>query len=213
MHTSSIRSAGPPTLPSGAFPIAAGKSSLINAMKKLGGTGGKSEPTVAPVPGTTLGLLRVPGIPLGPKHRTFDTPGVPHSYQLTSRLNLDELAAVLPRRRLKPRTYRIPVGSSILIGGLARVDVISAPSATVYVTFFVSDEIVTHLGKTQGKRFATLLTTQFSCLTTPVGCHLRMQLPYVASSWSRQSYFLMVAHDVAASAITTGARARHIKCC
>eukprot|EP00878_Enallax_costatus_P040541 GHUV01046847.1.p1 GENE.GHUV01046847.1~~GHUV01046847.1.p1 ORF type:complete len:471 (+),score=122.78 GHUV01046847.1:943-2355(+) len=128
----------------------AGKSSLINAMKKLGGTGGKGEPTVAPIPGTTLGLLRVPGIPLGPKHRTFDTPGVHHSYQLTSRLNLDELAAVLPRRRLKPRTYRIPAGSSILIGGLARVDVVSTPSATVYVTLFVSDEIVTHLGKTEG---------------------------------------------------------------
>jgi hypothetical protein len=58
--------------------------------------------------------------------------------------------AVLPRRRLKPRTYRIPAGSSILIGGLARLDVISAPSATLYVTLFVSDEIITHLGKTDG---------------------------------------------------------------
>lgn len=55
--------------------LAAGKSSLISAMKRLGGTGGRGEPTIAPVPGTTLGLLRVPGLPLGPKHRTFDTPG------------------------------------------------------------------------------------------------------------------------------------------
>lgn len=50
--------------------------------------------------------------------RVFDTPGVPHPYQLTSRLNLRELAAVLPRRRLKPRTYCVPVGNSILIGAL-----------------------------------------------------------------------------------------------
>jgi hypothetical protein len=37
-----------------------------------------------------------------------------------------------------------------LIGGLARVDVLSAPSATIYVTIYVSDEIVTHLGKVEG---------------------------------------------------------------
>ena len=37
------------------------------------------------MPGTTLGLINVPGLPLGPKHRAFDTPGVPHDYQLTSR--------------------------------------------------------------------------------------------------------------------------------
>ncbi|KAF6251140.1 hypothetical protein COO60DRAFT_669368 [Scenedesmus sp. NREL 46B-D3] len=41
----------------------AGKSSLINAMKRLAGTGGRGEPTVAPVPGTTLGLLRVRASP------------------------------------------------------------------------------------------------------------------------------------------------------
>jgi hypothetical protein len=87
---------------------------------------------------------------LGPKHRVFDTPGVPHPYQLTSRLNLRELAAVLPRRRLKPRTYCVPVGNSVTMGGFARVDIISGPSANIYVTVFVSDEIVTHMGKTAG---------------------------------------------------------------
>jgi len=127
----------------------AGKSSLIAAMKRVCGTAGKRDPTIAPLPGalagrlaaclrprahlprpsmpatsllfarlrtssharaavlpplalssppplsltsrcrrrfnasrpragTTLGLLRVPGIDLGPKHRVFDTPGVPH---------------------------------------------------------------------------------------------------------------------------------------
>lgn len=143
--------------------VAAGKSSLISAMRRLGGTSSSSstdgssssstaagDPTIAPIPGTTLGLLQVSGVPLGPKHRTFDTPGVPHPYQLTSRLNFQELSAVLPRRRLKPRTYCVPVGNTILIGGLARVDVISGPSANMYVTVFVSDEIVTHMGKTVG---------------------------------------------------------------
>lgn len=149
--------------------LTAGKSSLIAAMRRLGGVTGSSsssgpesagissstssasgDPTIAPIPGTTLGLLQVSGVPLGPKHRVFDTPGVPHPYQLTSRLNLRELAAVLPRRRLKPRTYCIPIGNSILIGGLARIDAVSGPSSNMYVTIFVSDEIVTHMGKTVG---------------------------------------------------------------
>jgi hypothetical protein len=39
----------------------AGKSSLISAMKRVGGTAGQRDPTVAPLPGTTLGLINVPG--------------------------------------------------------------------------------------------------------------------------------------------------------
>lgn len=126
-----------------------GKSSLINAMKRLGGTQRKRAPTVAPVPGTTLGLLRVAGIPLGAKHRVFDTPGVPHTHQLTSSLALDELCSVLPTRRLKARSYRVPPGTSMLLGGLARVDVVTSPGATLYLTAFVSDEVSLHVGKVE----------------------------------------------------------------
>ncbi len=107
-------------------------------MKRLAGTSGKREPTVAPVPGTTLGLLNVPGLPLGPKQRAFDTPGVPHSYQLTTKLNLEEVKAVLPTKQLKARTYRIGAGNTLLIGGLARLDIEYVPSSTIYVTVFVS---------------------------------------------------------------------------
>lgn len=46
------------------------------------------------MPGTTLGLINVPGLPLGPKHRAFDTPGVPHAYQLTSLLSPAEVKQV-----------------------------------------------------------------------------------------------------------------------
>jgi hypothetical protein len=96
------------------------------------------EPTIAPMPGTTLGLLNVPGLPLGPKHRAFDTPGVPHKYQLTSHLTLHEVKAVLPSKQLRGRSFRVAAGSTLLIGGLARLDVISTPSSTIYITVFVS---------------------------------------------------------------------------
>lgn len=39
---------------------------------------------------------------------------------------------------------------TIMIGGLARVDVVSCPGATLYLSVFVSDEIGCHLGKTDG---------------------------------------------------------------
>ena len=137
-----------PLLPLGVS--AAGKSSLISAMKRVGGTGSVAPPTIAPVPGTTLGLLRVPGVPLGPKRRVFDTPGVHHPYQLTSRINLEELGMVLPRKQLKPRTYRLGEGYSIQIGGIGQIDVVKTPAATIYLTLYISDSIVTHMGKTSG---------------------------------------------------------------
>jgi uncharacterized membrane protein YgcG len=119
-------------------------------MKRTAGTSGQGEPTVAPMPGTTLGLLRVPGVPLGPKQRVFDTPGVRHAYQLTTRLPLEEVSMVLPRRRLKPRTWRVGAGFTLLIGGLARVDVVECPGTTLYLTAFVSDDITCHMGRSEG---------------------------------------------------------------
>lgn len=129
----------------------AGKSSLISAMKRLAGTAGKGEPTIAPVPGTTLGLLQVPGMPLGAKHRAFDTPGVPHTHQLTSKLGLEDVKKVLPSKQLRGRTYRLAPGNTLLLGGgLGRLDVLEAPGPTLYLTVFVSHHVNLHLGKTEG---------------------------------------------------------------
>ncbi|KAM0932493.1 putative nitric-oxide synthase (NADPH) [Dioscorea sansibarensis] len=56
----------------------AGKSTLINAMGKCV-EGKVSYLTVAPVPGTTLGIVRVEGV-LGGQAKLFDTPGILHPY-------------------------------------------------------------------------------------------------------------------------------------
>lgn len=125
----------------------AGKSSLINAMRTSAGLL-PSTITAAPLPGTTLGIVDVPG--LVPKGcRMLDTPGVRHEYQLTSLLLPDEVKMVLPRRHLKPRTYRIGSGNTISIGGIARIDVCETPGATVYLTLWASDDISSHMGKTE----------------------------------------------------------------
>ncbi|KAK9149026.1 hypothetical protein Scep_007783 [Stephania cephalantha] len=85
----------------------AGKSTLINAIAKH--TSGKvTQLTEAPVPGTTLGIVRVEGILPG-NAKLFDTPGLLHPHQITTRLTKDEHKLVHISKELKPRTYRIKV--------------------------------------------------------------------------------------------------------
>ena len=55
---------------------------------------------------------------------------------------------LLPKRPLRARTYRLGAGQTIMLGGVGRVDVLSAPAATLYLTVWASDEVVTHFGKT-----------------------------------------------------------------
>ncbi len=45
------------------------------------------------------------------------------------------------------RTYRTSAGHSILVGGLARVDVLDHAGATLYLTVFTSATINLHLGE------------------------------------------------------------------
>lgn len=124
----------------------AGKSSLINALGKVNETR-RPALTEAGVPGTTVGVVPLDGV-LPNKVRLFDTPGLLHPHQATTRLTADELRLVLPRKPLSPRTYRTAVGQSVHVGGLARVDVLAAPGATIYLTVWASADVVTHLGKT-----------------------------------------------------------------
>lgn len=85
----------------------AGKSTLINAIGKC--VGGKvTHLTEAPVPGTTLGIVRVEGVLPG-KAKLFDTPGLLNPHQISSRLNADEQKLVRIEKELKPKTYRIKV--------------------------------------------------------------------------------------------------------
>ena len=85
----------------------AGKSTLINSIGKY--VGGKiTHLTEAPVPGTTLGILRVEGV-LPSQAKLFDTPGLLHPHQVTTRLMREEQKLVYIGKELKPRTYRIKV--------------------------------------------------------------------------------------------------------
>ena len=85
----------------------AGKSTLINSIGKHAG-GKLTHLTEAPVPGTTLGIVRVEGVLTGAA-KLFDTPGLLNPHQITTRLTGEEQKLVHVSKELKPRTYRIKV--------------------------------------------------------------------------------------------------------
>ena len=124
----------------------AGKSSLLNAFRAAVGKDGPAA-TAAPLPGTTLGVIRVRGL-TPPGCRMLDTPGVAHGWLVGAKLPPAAAAALAPRRPLAPRTYRAAAGQSLLVGGAARLDVLSCPGATLYLTAWVAPDVVTHLGRT-----------------------------------------------------------------
>ena len=91
----------------------AGKSTLINAFAKKQGAK-VTKLTEAPIPGTTLGILRIAGV-LPAKTKMFDTPGLLHPYLMSMRLNRDEQKMVEIRKELRPRTYRIKASYLLLL--------------------------------------------------------------------------------------------------
>ncbi|KAK7264109.1 hypothetical protein RJT34_31713 [Clitoria ternatea] len=123
----------------------AGKSTLINSIGKY--VGGKiTHLTEAPVPGTTLGIVRVEGV-LPSQAKLFDTPGLLHPHQITTRLMREEQKLVHISRELKPRTYRVKAGHSIHVAGLMRLDVEETSLDTIYVTVWASPYLPLHMGK------------------------------------------------------------------
>lgn len=123
----------------------AGKSTLINAIGKIAG-GKISHLTEAPVPGTTLGIVRVEGVLPG-QAKLFDTPGLLNPHQITTRLTREEQKLVHVSKELKPRTYRIREGHSIHVGGLMRLDIEECSVDSIYITVWASPYLPLHMGK------------------------------------------------------------------
>lgn len=144
----------------------AGKSTLINAIGKC--VGGKvTHLTEAPVPGTTLGILRVEGV-LPKNAKLFDTPGLLHPHQISTRLTREEQKLVRMCKELKPRTYRIKVGYSVHVGGLMRLDVEELSVDSIYITVWASPLVPLHMGKTDNA--STMLEEHFgNQLQPPIG--------------------------------------------
>jgi ribosome biogenesis GTPase A len=141
-----------------------GKSSFINQLvfqaQQKSRTRKFKQPTatVSPLPGTTLGFLKI-RLPNGVT--LIDTPGIINQAQITTWLTNDELKAVIPTKRVKPVTIRIAEGKCVLLGGLARVEV--SEGRPFLFTFFVSPEVKLH---------PTAIDTAFSFAQKHIGALL-----------------------------------------
>lgn len=125
----------------------AGKSTLINTLAKKEGVK-VTRLTEAAIPGTTLGILRIPGI-LPAKAKMYDTPGLLHPYLMSMRLTREEQKMVEIRKELQPRTYRMKAGQTVHVGGLMRLDLTQSSVDTIYTTVWASPNVSLHMGKTE----------------------------------------------------------------
>lgn len=134
----------------------AGKSTLTNQIlakneeKKMAVKYGKKKPshasahkgavTASPLPGTTLKFIEVD---IGDEQKLYDTPGLLVPGTLTQKLTPAELKMVVPRKQVEPITFRVASGKCVLVGGLARIEVVGDTKPFLF-TFFVSNEIKLH---------------------------------------------------------------------
>ncbi|MFH4973703.1 hypothetical protein AB6A40_000412 [Gnathostoma spinigerum] len=83
-------------------------------------------------------------------HWCYDTPGTVNTDQVLNLFTLDELVNLVPRKMILPRTFIVYPDQSLLIGGVARIDIESTGtvSAAVYLTVFASDRLPVNVLKT-----------------------------------------------------------------
>ncbi|ALC42229.1 CG10914 [Drosophila busckii] len=71
----------------------------------------------------------------------YDTPGVMQPDQLTPLLNTAELLRIQPPRMIKPRALRLAPDMSLLLGGLARVDLLQCNTEWVKLFIFAAEAL------------------------------------------------------------------------
>eukprot|EP01083_Nonionella_stella_P046297 123938_1 len=123
-----------------------GKSTFINQLikRRFIKNQRKHQTTISRFPGTTLGLIDFP-LTIHPRNRLFDTPGMLSNTQLAPHLQFDELKGLAYSNPLKPRTYKVGAGQCIILGGLARVDMLSG--RPFFFTTFCSPKVSVHIGR------------------------------------------------------------------
>ncbi|KAJ2681668.1 nitric oxide associated protein 1, partial [Coemansia sp. RSA 1285] len=125
-----------------------GKSELINALLRISIGGSAHRVLGSHVPGTTMGLAGIPlryfvkalvpaegARPQDRQTNLYDTPGMFSNKSIVAFLNNEELKLAFCSKRIIPLSYILGLGKSVLLGGLARIDLVEGPSR-VFVTIF-----------------------------------------------------------------------------
>lgn len=104
--------------------VSSGKSSLIKALLKNYKNETTRLITTSIYPNTTLKVIE---IPLDENTVIYDTPGLSINNSLLGIAERDVVRDIVPRDEIKPTTFQLRAGQSILIGGVARFDYIKGP--------------------------------------------------------------------------------------
>ncbi len=110
----------------------AGKSTLINKLIKNYSESDR-ELTISPLPTTTLNMI---SIDINDYLTVIDTPGLIDEKSLTNFVSADDLKRLNSKKEIKPRTYQIKKGYSIIIDKFARLDYVDGErnSVTLYIS-------------------------------------------------------------------------------
>lgn len=118
---------------------------------------------------------------LDDKHKLFasskwfyDTPGVVHPDQVLSLLTTEELLATTPKRLIRPQTYYLHKGSTLFVGGLARIDLTDCEHPC-RLTVFCSDHLPLTVVQTEDadEIYKTFLGTEL--FAVPAGGEERLK--------------------------------------
>lgn len=113
----------------------AGKSTLINKLIK-NYSESERELTISPLPSTTLNCIN---ITINDYLTIIDTPGLLDMTSFVNYVDAKELKRITPKKEIKPKTYQLRQGQSLLIGEYVRVDYVGGEKNSF--TVFVSNDI------------------------------------------------------------------------
>ena len=122
-----------------------GKSSLINALLKRNTSITKDVISTSVIPGTTLNKINIPFFEDGKSF--IDTPGLINEHDVLNNLLPTSYKKIIPNKELRPKTYQITKGNSLLIAGLARIDFIECDKLSVIL--YISDDLYIQRSKTE----------------------------------------------------------------
>ncbi len=113
----------------------AGKSSLISRFISDYGDG-DTNLTVSPLPSTTLNKVI---IPISNEITLIDTPGIIDNSNVINFVEKKLYKKLNSKKEIKPRTYQLSKGQSLLLGDLVRLDYIEGDRNSL--TFYIPNEI------------------------------------------------------------------------
>ena len=116
-----------------------GKSSLVNGFLKNFANKTFTPITTSPFPGTTLRVIEVP---LDSHSFLYDTPGFVIETSLLSKVEKEVIKIIMPKVEIKPRIYQLGAKDALLIGGLARLEILSGK--TTGYTIYLANPITFH---------------------------------------------------------------------